>query len=145
MERRLRIFEMDETADPVALAHSRMVHDRLPPEYADTRARRAIDLKAVKNSNDDLSSFVMLPDGPLVSGLFPFFFHSFAMSRRDSDVSSSLAEGGRERCTVRPTHSLSPSVRVHGTTAETGAGGTEGAGDPAPGAPGAERRRVPAA
>jgi hypothetical protein len=28
MERRLRIFEMDETADPVALAHSRLVHDR---------------------------------------------------------------------------------------------------------------------
>jgi hypothetical protein len=32
MERRLRIFEMDEMADPVALAHSRLVHDRLPPE-----------------------------------------------------------------------------------------------------------------
>jgi hypothetical protein len=74
MERRLRIFEMDETADPVALAHSRMVHDRFPQEYAATRARRAVNLKAVKTSNDDLWSFVMLPDGPLVSGFFPFSF-----------------------------------------------------------------------
>jgi hypothetical protein len=54
MERRLRIFEMDEAADPVALARSRLIHDRLPPEYAATMARRAINLKAVKNSNDDL-------------------------------------------------------------------------------------------
>jgi hypothetical protein len=53
MERRLRIFEMDEAADPVALARSRLVHDRLPPEYAATRARRAINLKVV-SSNDDL-------------------------------------------------------------------------------------------
>jgi hypothetical protein len=74
MERRLRIFEMDEAADPVALARSRLVHDRLPPEYAATRTRHAINLKAVKNSNDDLWSFVMLPDGPLVSGPFPFSF-----------------------------------------------------------------------
>jgi hypothetical protein len=71
MERRLCIFEMDEAADPVALACSRLVHDRLPPEYAATRARRAINLKAVKNSNDDLWAVVMLLDGPLVSGLFP--------------------------------------------------------------------------
>jgi hypothetical protein len=41
-------------ADLVALARSRLVHDRLPPEYAATRARRAINLKAVKNSNDNL-------------------------------------------------------------------------------------------
>jgi hypothetical protein len=74
MERRLRIFEMDEMADPVALAHSRLIHDRSPQEYAAMRARCAINLKAVKNSNDDLWSFVMLPDGPLVSGLFPFSF-----------------------------------------------------------------------
>jgi hypothetical protein len=74
MERRLRIFEMDETADPVALARSRLVHDCLPPEYAATRAWRAVNLKAVKNNNDDLWLFVMLPDGPLVSGLFPFSF-----------------------------------------------------------------------
>jgi hypothetical protein len=74
MERRLRIFEMNEMVDPVALVHSRLVHDRLPPEYVATRARRAINLKAVKNSNDDLQLFVMLPDGLLVSGPFPFSF-----------------------------------------------------------------------
>jgi hypothetical protein len=78
MERGLRIFEMEETDNPVALARSRLVHDRLPPEYAATRARHAINLKAVKNSNNDLCSFVMFPDDPLVSGLFPpfpLFFH----------------------------------------------------------------------
>jgi hypothetical protein len=73
-ERRLRIFEMDETADPVVLAHSWLVHDRFSQEYATTRARRAINLKAVKTSNDNLWSFVMLPDGPLVSGFFPVSF-----------------------------------------------------------------------
>jgi hypothetical protein len=54
MEKELRIFEMDVTANPVALACSWLVHDRLPPEYATMRARRAISLKAVKNSRDDL-------------------------------------------------------------------------------------------
>jgi hypothetical protein len=51
MARELRIFEMDETANPVALARSWLIHDRLPPEYAATRARRAVSLQAVKNSN----------------------------------------------------------------------------------------------
>jgi hypothetical protein len=67
MERRLRIFEMGETVDPVALAQSQLLPDLLPQEYATTRARRAINLKAVKHSDDDLWSFVMLPEGPLVS------------------------------------------------------------------------------
>jgi hypothetical protein len=74
MERRLRIFEMDEAADLVTMVRSRLVHDHLPPEYTATRERRAINLKAVKNSNNNLWLFVMLPDGPLVSGLFPFSF-----------------------------------------------------------------------
>jgi hypothetical protein len=74
MERRLRIFEMNETSDPVALARSRLLPDRFPQEYAATRARRAVNLKAVKTSNDDLWLFVMLPDGPLVSGFSPFSF-----------------------------------------------------------------------
>jgi hypothetical protein len=100
MERGLCIFEMEETANPVALARSQLIHDCLLPEYADTRARRAINLKAVKNSNDDLWSFIMLPDGPLVSGLFPVFLYSSSRCRRDSDVSSFPAEGGRERSAV---------------------------------------------
>jgi hypothetical protein len=69
MERRLRIFEMSVAANPVALAQSRLLPDPLPQEYAAMRARRAINLKAVRNGNDDLWSFVMLPHGPLVSGI----------------------------------------------------------------------------
>jgi hypothetical protein len=74
MERELRIYEMSEAANPVSLAHSRLVHDCLPLEYASTRARRAISLKAVRHSNDDLWSFVMLLDAPPVSGLSSFSF-----------------------------------------------------------------------
>jgi hypothetical protein len=72
MERELRIYEMSETANPVSLAHSRLVHGRFPLEYAATRARRSISLNAVRHSNDDLWSFVMLPDAPPVSRLPPF-------------------------------------------------------------------------
>jgi hypothetical protein len=54
MERELRIFEMDETANPVALARSRLVHDPLPQEYSATRARRTINLRTVRHRNDDL-------------------------------------------------------------------------------------------
>jgi hypothetical protein len=67
MERPLRIFEMDEEADPVVLAQSQLLPDLLPQEYATTRARRAIDLKVIRHSDDDLWSFSMLPVGPLVS------------------------------------------------------------------------------
>jgi hypothetical protein len=45
MERPLRIFEMSEDADPVALAESRLLWDPFPRSYAATRARRAIDLR----------------------------------------------------------------------------------------------------
>jgi hypothetical protein len=45
MERQLRIFEMSEDADPVALAESRLLRDLFPWQYAATRARRAIDLR----------------------------------------------------------------------------------------------------
>jgi hypothetical protein len=51
MERRLRIFEMHEEADPVALAQSRLLPDLLPQEYATTRARRAINLKVIRNDD----------------------------------------------------------------------------------------------
>jgi hypothetical protein len=78
MERELRIFKMDEMANPVSLARSRLVHDRFPREYAATQARRAISLKAVRHSDDDLWSFVMLPDAPPVSKPppFPLFLRS---------------------------------------------------------------------
>jgi hypothetical protein len=54
MERELRIYEMSDAANPTALARSRLLHERLPPEYAATRARRAISLKSVPHRNDDL-------------------------------------------------------------------------------------------
>jgi hypothetical protein len=67
MERRLRIFEMDEDADRVALAESRLLRDLFPWEYAATRARRAIDLRAGRCDNASLWAFAMLPVGQLVS------------------------------------------------------------------------------
>jgi hypothetical protein len=54
MERRLHIFEMSDTTDPVALAQSWLLPDLLPQEYAATRARNAINLKAVRNDDDTL-------------------------------------------------------------------------------------------
>jgi hypothetical protein len=51
MERPLCIFEMHEDADPVALAQSRLMPDLLLREYAATRARHAIDLRAGRNDD----------------------------------------------------------------------------------------------
>jgi hypothetical protein len=76
MERELHIYEMSETANPVSLARSRLLHDRFPPKYAATRARHAISLKVIRHGNDDLWSFVMLPDAPAVSRLPPSFIPS---------------------------------------------------------------------
>jgi hypothetical protein len=54
MERELRVHEMSEVAISTSLARSRFLPERLPQEYAATRARRAINLKAVRHGNDDL-------------------------------------------------------------------------------------------
>jgi hypothetical protein len=70
MERPLRIFEMHEDADPVALAQSQLLSGLFPREYAATRARHAIDLQTGRNDDATLWAFTMLPVGPLVSG-FP--------------------------------------------------------------------------
>jgi hypothetical protein len=67
MERELRIFEMSDAANPSSLARSRLLQEHLLPEYAATRARRTVSLKWVPHSDDDLWSFVMLPDAPPVS------------------------------------------------------------------------------
>jgi hypothetical protein len=80
MERELCIFEMSDAANPTSLAHSRLLKDRLLPEYAATRARSAISLKSVPQNDDDLWSFVMLPDAPAVSG--PLLFSQVFVSRR---------------------------------------------------------------
>jgi hypothetical protein len=66
MERPLRIFEMMEAANPVALARSRMLPSLLQREYALTRARSAVDTRLLRSDRSpwDLE---MLPIGPLVS------------------------------------------------------------------------------
>jgi hypothetical protein len=73
MERRLRIFEMSEDADPVALAESRLLRDPFPRSYAATRARRAINLRPGRCDDASLWVLEMLPTGQLVSGLLDFF------------------------------------------------------------------------
>jgi hypothetical protein len=71
MERSLRIFEMTEAADPVALARSRSLQSPLLREYAATRARCAIDPKSGRNDGT-LWDLEMLPTGPLVRGALDF-------------------------------------------------------------------------
>jgi hypothetical protein len=68
MERRLRIFEMSEDADPIALAESRLLREPFPRSYAATRARRAIDLRSGRCDDVSLWALEMLPVRQLVSG-----------------------------------------------------------------------------
>jgi hypothetical protein len=72
MERPLRIFEMTETMDPVALARSRMLPDPLLREYAATRARSAVDTRLLR-SDRSLWDLEMLPTGQLVSRILGSF------------------------------------------------------------------------
>jgi hypothetical protein len=76
MERRLRIFEMSEDADSIALAESQLLRDPFPRSYAATRARRAIDLMPGRCDDASLWAFVMLPAGQLVSGFLDFLSRS---------------------------------------------------------------------
>jgi hypothetical protein len=69
MERTLRIFEMTEAGDPVALAKSRMLPTPLERGYALTRARSAVDTRMLRNDRPPWD-FEMLPTGPLVSRIF---------------------------------------------------------------------------
>jgi hypothetical protein len=78
METELRIYEMSDASNPTVLARSRLLHERFPQKYVATRARRTISLRFVPNGNDDLWSFIMLPDALAVSGL-PLPFRSLAM------------------------------------------------------------------
>jgi hypothetical protein len=73
MERPLRIFEMTETADPVALARSRMLPSPLLREYAATRARSTVDTRLLR-SDRSLWDLEMLPTGQLVSRILGSVF-----------------------------------------------------------------------
>jgi hypothetical protein len=66
MERPLRIFEMMETANPVALARSQMLQSPLLREYAATRVRSAVDTRSL-GSDRSLWDLEMLPTSWLVS------------------------------------------------------------------------------
>jgi hypothetical protein len=73
MERPLHIFEMTETADPTALAMSRMLQSPLLREYAATRAQSAVDPKSVRNDRS-LWDLEKLPTSKLVSGVLGSVF-----------------------------------------------------------------------
>jgi hypothetical protein len=80
MERPLRIYEMTEIADPVALAKSRLLWGPFLREYAATRTRHAIDPKSGRYNDKALWDLEMLPTGPLVSEVLDFVssFASFS-------------------------------------------------------------------
>jgi hypothetical protein len=99
MERPLRIFEMSEDADPIALVESRLLRDPFPRSYADTRARRAINLRPGRCDDASLWALEMLPTGQLVSGILGFL-SSLAGSlgcRRVLRICLTPADGARER------------------------------------------------
>jgi hypothetical protein len=73
MERPLCVFEMTETADPIALARLRMLPSPLQREYALTRARTAVDTRLLR-SDQSPWELEMLPTGPLVSRIPDFSF-----------------------------------------------------------------------
>jgi hypothetical protein len=126
MERRLRIFDMDEDADLVALAESRLLRDLFPREYAATQARRAIDLRAGRCDNASLWAFAMLPVGQLVSEFLALLSCSagFLGRRRVLRFCLIPADGARERRAIRPAHVPVSRARARGATAGAGAGGT---------------------
>jgi hypothetical protein len=79
MERPLRIYEMTEIADPVALAKSQLLPTPFPRAFAATRARRTIDPKSGRCDDSAMWALEMLPAGQLVSGVLGFIsnFASF--------------------------------------------------------------------
>jgi hypothetical protein len=141
MERRLRIFEMDEDANPIALAESRLLPDLFPWDYAATRARRAIDLRAGRSDDAALWVFAMLPVGQLVSKFFFLYcFTGFFGCRRVLRLRLIPADGARGRRAIRPAHAPSPGASARDTATGAGAGDAqEGEADPAVPAPEAER------
>jgi hypothetical protein len=148
MERRLRIFEMSEDADTVALAESRLLRDPFPWSYAATRAQRDIDLRPGHCDDASLWALEMLPVGQLVSRFLDFLscFAGFLGCRCVLRLRSTPADGARERREVQATHASVPRACARGTAARAGASGSlEGVRRTATGAPGAEERGVPTA
>jgi hypothetical protein len=147
MERPLRIFEMHDDTDPVALAQSQLLPGLFPREYAATRAQRAINLGTGRNDDATLWAFTMLLVSPLVSG-FPLPL--VLLARGASACLESLPVPLQIRAVNAarsdlPTPPIS-STRARCTAAGAGAGGAqEGAKPPAARAPGTKEQGVPAA
>jgi hypothetical protein len=122
MERPLRIFEMSEDADPIALAKSRLLRDPFPRSYAATQARRAIDLRPGRCDDASLWLLEMLPKGQLVSGFLDFFssLAGFSGCRRVLRLYSTPVDGARERREVRATHASVSRACARGATARAG-------------------------
>jgi hypothetical protein len=144
IERRLCIFEMEETADPVALAQLRLLPGLFPREYAAIRAWRDVNLKAMRTDDTALWAFAMLPEGPLVSRV-PALLRSFDLW---SIVVIWSFTCPLQVMVVNAMRSDPPTPRARartcGAVARAGAGGAqEGEEDPATGAPGIEERGVP--
>jgi hypothetical protein len=99
MERPLRIFEMSEVTDPIALARSRLLQDPFPRAFAATRAWRALDLRSGRCDDAALWALEMLPTGQLVSGVLDFIssLASFSSCRRVLRLRLTPADGERER------------------------------------------------
>jgi hypothetical protein len=99
MERPLRVFDMSEVADPVALAKSRLLRDPFPRSYAATRARRAINLRSGRCDDAALWVLEMLPISQLVSGFpgFLSFLTGFVGCRRILRLCLTPANGERKR------------------------------------------------
>jgi hypothetical protein len=99
MERPLRVVEMSEVADPVALARSRLLRDPFSRSYAATRARCAIDFRSGHCDNVALWVLEMLPTGQLVSGVLDFIssIAGFSSCRRVLRLCLTPADGERER------------------------------------------------
>jgi hypothetical protein len=127
MERQIRIFEMSEDADPVALAESRLLREPFPRSYAATRVWRAIDLRPGHCDDASLWVLEMLPVGRLVSGFLDFLscFAGFLGYRRVLRLRLTPADGARERREVRPTHVSGPRACARGAMARAGAGGSQ--------------------
>jgi hypothetical protein len=125
MERPLRIFEMSEDADPIALVGSRLLRDPFPRSYAATRARCAIDLRPGRCDDASLWVLEMLPTGQLVSGVYDSLssLADFSGCRRVLRLYSTPADGARERRKVRATHASVSRACARGATARAGAGG----------------------
>jgi hypothetical protein len=123
MERRLRIFEMSEDADPITLAESRLLREPFPRSHVATRAQHAIDLRLGRCDDASLWALEMLPVGQLVSGFFDFpsCFAGFLGCQRVLRLRSTPADGACERREVRATHTSVPHACARGATA--GAGG----------------------